>query len=71
MQDACESALAYMQERVSGQGGCIALSPQGDVGIAFSTKRMCWAHVDATGREVSGIEPGEQYIGDEKVPVPR
>ena len=27
MQDACESALAYMQERVSGQGGCIALAP--------------------------------------------
>ena len=70
LQEACEAALGYMQRRVHGQGGCIALSPQGDVGIAFSTKRMCWARVDASGRVVSGIEPGEQYIGDAEVPVP-
>ena len=69
MQEACENALAFMQHRVNGHGGCIALSPSGDVGISFTTKRMCWARVDSSGREESGIEPGQKYCGDSEIPV--
>ena len=59
MQAAAEQALQYMQDRVQGQGGVIALGPGGDVGIAFTTKRMCWARADATGLRMSGIERGD------------
>lgn len=68
MQEACDKALAYMQQRVGGHGGCIALSPQGDVGISFTTKRMCWARADESGVILSGIDPGLVYEGDSDSP---
>ena len=42
---AAQGALQYMQERVSGCGGLIAISrgPQIQVGIHFTTPRMPWA----------------------------
>lgn len=38
-------SLEYMNLRVKGHGGAVAVSRYGDVGYSFSTPRMPWAYV--------------------------
>ena len=53
-----DEGLAYMQERVGGSGGGIALTPSGDIGISYLTKGMSWAYV--RGPDIHyGIYKGE------------
>jgi beta-aspartyl-peptidase (threonine type) len=43
VQEAAEKALGYMSVRVNGNGGLIAVDNAGNIGHAFTTKRMVWA----------------------------
>ncbi|MCX6648632.1 MAG: isoaspartyl peptidase/L-asparaginase [Candidatus Bathyarchaeota archaeon] len=54
IQEATDKALAYMEERVAGTGGVIALDSKGNVGHSFTTKRMVWATA-RSGKIESGI----------------
>ena len=45
IQEASEKALGYMALRVNGSGGLIALDADGNMGHAFTTKRMVWASI--------------------------
>ncbi len=45
IQEASEKALGYMAVRVNGTGGLIALDADGNIGHAFTTKRMVWASI--------------------------
>ncbi len=45
IQEASEKALGYMAVRVNGPGGLIALDADGNIGRAFTTKRMVWASI--------------------------
>jgi len=53
---ACAEALDQMYARVGGCGGTISVTPNGDVGIAFSTPRMAWACVRGEAEACSGID---------------
>ena len=53
---ACAEALGQMYARVGGCGGTISVTPNGDVGIAFSTPRMAWACVRGEAEACSGID---------------
>ena len=55
VQEAAEKALGYMKVRVSGHGGLIALDADGNIGHAFTTKRMVWASIK-DGEMEKGIE---------------
>lgn len=55
VQEASEKALGYMRMRVSGHGGLIALDADGNIGHAFTTKRMVWASI-RDGEMKKGIE---------------
>ena len=41
-------ALETMSERVGGDGGAIALSPNGEIGFDWNSRRMAWAYIDAS-----------------------
>ena len=57
-QQAVEEGLSYMQERVRGSGGAIALTSRGDIGISFLSEGMSWAYV--SGPQIHyGIYKGE------------
>ncbi len=56
IQEAAEKALGYMHVRVKGNGGLIAVDPQGNIAYAFTTKRMVWASIKEDKLE-SGINP--------------
>jgi beta-aspartyl-peptidase (threonine type) len=56
IQEAAEKALGYMHVRVKGNGGLIAVDPQGNIAHAFTTKRMVWASIKEDKLE-SGINP--------------
>jgi L-asparaginase / beta-aspartyl-peptidase len=56
IQEAAEKALDYMHVRVKGNGGLIAIDPQGNIAHAFTTKRMVWASIKEDKLE-SGINP--------------
>ena len=45
IQEASDKALGYMALRVNGSGGLIALDADGNMGHAFTTKRMVWASI--------------------------
>jgi beta-aspartyl-peptidase (threonine type) len=45
IQEAAEKALGYMQVRVKGNGGLIAIDPEGNIGAAYTTPRMVWASI--------------------------
>src|SRR6202166_160926 len=40
---AAQEAMNYLQQRLNGHGGIIALNAQGQFGIAHNTSRMAWA----------------------------
>ena len=52
---AAKEAMSYLQRRLQGQGGVIALDAQGRVGIAHNTPRMAWA-LKTSSRDESGIQ---------------
>lgn len=55
---ACSAELTFMSDRVGGAGGCIALSPDGQLGAAFTTRHMAWARcheADGDGDVVCGL----------------
>ena len=54
VQEATKKALAYMEDRVAGTGGVIALDTKGNLGHSFTTKRMVWASA-VDGKIESGI----------------
>jgi len=56
IQVAAEKALGYMHVRVKGNGGLIAVDPQGNIAHAFTTRRMVWASIKEDKLE-SGINP--------------
>lgn len=45
IQEAADKALGYMSVRVKGNGGLIALDSNGNIGAAYTTKRMVWAYL--------------------------
>lgn len=45
IQEAADKALGYMSVRVKGNGGLIALDSDGNIGAAYTTKRMVWAYI--------------------------
>ena len=54
IQEAADKALAYMNQRVNGSGGVIALDSNGNIAHSFTTKRMVWASA-RNGKIESGI----------------
>ncbi|KAG0722128.1 Isoaspartyl peptidase/L-asparaginase [Chionoecetes opilio] len=58
-----ESSLEHMAQRVAGCGGAVAVSREGEVGMAFSTPRMPWAYVKHR-RLHYGIHPGQHVEED-------
>lgn len=61
--EATEKALSYMEQRVGGIGGAIALSKKGDIGYYWTSKRMAWAYVK--GHELhSGIDKNDDFISE-------
>ncbi|ELU08852.1 hypothetical protein CAPTEDRAFT_206039 [Capitella teleta] len=60
-QAAAESSLISMQRRVQGNGGIIAVSHNGQVGVHFTTERMPWAYISQNEMH-SGINPGDHFI---------
>jgi len=56
IKEATEKALIYMEDRVNGKGGLIAVDTEGNLAHAFTTKRMVWATI-AKGEIESGIDP--------------
>lgn len=78
--EACSWALEGMLSRVDGCGGVICLSPSGEPGVAFSTRRMPWA-VRRTGgagglrygidrAQGNGGEAGDVEVVDTSAAVP-
>jgi beta-aspartyl-peptidase (threonine type) len=52
---AARAAIATLERRVAGLGGCILLDGRGRVGFAFNTPRMAYAYRMEDGAEVVGI----------------
>jgi L-asparaginase / beta-aspartyl-peptidase len=52
---AARAAIATLERRVAGLGGCILLDGRGRVGFAFNTPRMAYAYRTEDGAEVVGI----------------
>ena len=48
-QAACEALVRELRDRLGASGGVIALSPAGDLGVAFNTPAMPYAWCDADG----------------------
>ena len=42
-QAAVEAGVNVMSERVSGEGGCIAIDRSGNIGVHFNVVGMAWA----------------------------
>lgn len=51
---ACEATVAALAERTEGQGGVLAATPDGEVGLAHNTPYMAWAAVQG-GDVRSGV----------------
>ncbi|PIK40715.1 putative isoaspartyl peptidase/L-asparaginase-like [Apostichopus japonicus] len=59
-QTAAERALEYMEQRVGGAGGVIAINNKGEIGKHFTTERMPWATISEKTLEY-GIELKDHY----------
>ncbi|XP_018906441.1 isoaspartyl peptidase/L-asparaginase isoform X2 [Bemisia tabaci] len=57
-QEATRLAVEGMTKRVGGEAGAITIAKNGDVGIAFTSKRMSWAYVKGS-KLYYGINPNE------------
>lgn len=55
-QSAAEAAIRTLSREVpGGSGGCIVLTPKGQVGMAWNTRRMAYAYQIAGGQPVWGV----------------
>ena len=63
VQAAVDQTLQYMLERVGGRGGAIAVTTNGEVGVAFNTSGMAWSTVK-DGQLKYGVYPGESTTMD-------
>ena len=52
-----------MLQRIGKTAGAITLAKNGDVGIAFTSKRMAWAYMK-DGKIHYGINHNEHFIED-------
>eukprot|EP00095_Tigriopus_kingsejongensis_P010402 maker-scaffold1716_size30199-snap-gene-0.10 protein:Tk10402 transcript:maker-scaffold1716_size30199-snap-gene-0.10-mRNA-1 annotation:"hypothetical protein DAPPUDRAFT_303765" len=59
-EEAIRRSLDYMSTRVGGDGGAIAVSPKGEVGIEWNSERMGWAYA-TRGRVHSGCNRDEHF----------
>lgn len=62
-QQASEESVRGMTDRVGNTAGVITLTPSGQVGVAFTSKRMAWAYVEADTLNY-GIEQGQHLTMD-------
>ena len=61
VQEALDESLSYMEKRVGGFGGAVAISNHGDIGVSFTTDGMSWAYVK--DRQLHyGIYQGEDKV---------
>ncbi|XP_043919264.1 isoaspartyl peptidase/L-asparaginase-like [Protopterus annectens] len=58
--EAANTALCYMEDRVTGRGGVIVVNTEGDWAAQFSTNRMAWACVKSRNL-FCGLNPGECF----------
>ncbi len=56
--EAVSSSLLYMKDRVSGSGGVILVTAEGEIVQDFSTERMAWASIKC-GQLSYGLNPDE------------
>lgn len=56
-----------MTARLNNTAGAITLSPKGEVGVYFSSKRMAWAHLK-DNKITYGIEP-KQILEEAYKPI--
>lgn len=62
-QNATKDSCEGMTKRVGKTAGAITLSNQGDIGVSFTSHRMCWAY--QLGNQVHyGIDPGQHLIDE-------
>lgn len=61
-QIATEEALKDMTQRLNQTAGAITVSPNGDFGIYFTSKKMAWAYQDIFEEIHFGILDGEDFI---------
>lgn len=59
-QNAAEKALQFMEKRVGGAGGVIAVNKEGEIGKHFTTERMVWAAL-CEDQLTYGIEPKDNF----------
>ena len=57
-QVAAEKAIRYLGNQTNGRGGVICINNEGEIGVSFSTYRMCWASLNEDGFSY-GIEQEE------------
>ncbi|XP_036319188.1 probable isoaspartyl peptidase/L-asparaginase GA20639 [Rhagoletis pomonella] len=57
-QEATEVACKEMTERLGGTGGAITIGPTGDIGVAWTSKRMGWGYV-RNNEYIYGIDHGK------------
>ncbi|XP_022203957.2 probable isoaspartyl peptidase/L-asparaginase GA20639 [Nilaparvata lugens] len=62
-QQASEESVRGMTERVGNTAGVITLTPKGQVGVAFTSKRMAWAYLEGDKLHY-GIEQGQHLVMD-------
>ena len=61
--EAISEALTTMTQRVGGDGGAIALSPDGAAGVSWNSEQMSWAYGNE-GKLNYGVNPGENFEED-------
>ncbi|KAJ8045094.1 Isoaspartyl peptidase/L-asparaginase [Holothuria leucospilota] len=59
-QNAAEKALQFMEKRVGGAGGVIAVNKEGEIGKHLTTERMVWAAL-REDQLTYGIEPKDNF----------
>lgn len=63
IQEATDAALDVMRDRIDGYGGIIAVTPDGQIGIGFSTLMMGWAYIKSDEEVIHyGVNHGEDFI---------
>ena len=61
-----KQVLDDMTQKVGGDGGGIAITPDGKIGVDWNSERMAWAYVseDDNGKLHFGCNRGEHFVED-------
>lgn len=51
-EEACESSIKVLENKVSGRGGVILISSNGEIGFAFNTPRMAFAYKEKSTNDI-------------------